>query len=99
MGGLYKIVLPPNQEVVLAGVEGNAMEISAEFVNDWHASIVEFGLLRSPGAEECTRVLFYRNGGFNRSDLGPTHNLEKGTLERKRAHDSIITLDTSNSSS
>jgi beta-fructofuranosidase len=78
--------LPANQEVVLDGVSGNAMEVAAE-IDPQGAPIVEMNVLRSPGQEEFTRIVFTRHGGYTRRSAG-----------RQRYRDSTITIDSSRSS-
>jgi len=56
------IDLPANQEVVLEKVQGNQMEIIAEIAPQ-QGQTLELSLLRSPNAEETTRILCYRNRG------------------------------------
>ena len=57
------MTLPANQEIVLEGIQGNAMEIIAEIdTND--APMVEMNVLRSPGKEEFTRIVFFRERGY-----------------------------------
>ncbi len=55
--------LPPNEDVVLSSVSGNAIEIVAEFQSS-SASVVELNVLRSPDREEVTRIQFYRDRGY-----------------------------------
>ena len=52
---------PANQEIVLEGIRGNAMEIAAE-VHPGAAREVCINVLRSPNGEECTAINFYRQG-------------------------------------
>jgi beta-fructofuranosidase len=56
-------VLPANQEVVLEGIEGNAMELNIE-IDPKNAPMVEVNVLRSPNREEFTRIAFLRDRGF-----------------------------------
>ena len=77
--------LPANQEIVLAGVEGNALEIVAE-IEPKQAPMVEMDVLRSPSKQEYTRIAFYRNRGFR------DHSWGAGD------HQSLITIDSSYSS-
>ena len=56
-------VLPANQEVVLEGIEGNAMELNIE-LDPKNAPMVEVNVLRSPNREEFTRIVFLRDRGF-----------------------------------
>ena len=74
--------LPANQEVVFDGLQGDALEIQAT-VAPSPASMVELNVLRSPGAQELTRVAFYRDRGYRDNVL------------RKRHVESVVTLDTS----
>jgi beta-fructofuranosidase len=85
--------LPANQELILDGIQGNAMEIVAEIdTND--APMVELNVLRSPAKEEFTRIAFYRGRGYR--------NWERyAAWERDKlwaATDSLITIDSSYSS-
>ena len=63
-------VLSANREIVLEGIEGNAVEIAAEIACR-DAQTVELNVLRSPGKEEFTRIAFYPHRGYvdwDRSD-------------------------------
>ena len=64
------MTLPANQEVVLKGICGNAMEIIAE-VEPNNAPMVEMNVFRSPNREEFTRIAFFRNRGYRSRDGGP----------------------------
>jgi beta-fructofuranosidase len=79
--------LPANREVVLEGIEGNALEIVAE-IDDAGAPVVELCVLRSPGGEETTRIAFFRKRGFRYTQR----------FAPPPRHCSLITLDTSRSS-
>jgi beta-fructofuranosidase len=90
IGGM---VLPANEEIVLDGVQGNAMELVAEIdTND--APMVELNVLRSPGKEECTRIAFYRARGYRDWERYTGWELDS----RLAAQDSLVTIDTSYSS-
>lgn len=79
--------LPANREVVFDQVHGNAIELQMT-IDPKKANVIELDLLRSPGKEEYTRVLFYR-------DRGNRHR-EWGRLDRRsRRVDSILTIDAS----
>ena len=52
--------LPANQDIVLEGIEGNAMELAAE-IDPQNAREVCIKVLRSPDSEEYTAVKFYRS--------------------------------------
>ena len=84
-------VLRANQEIVLEGVGGSAIEIDAE-IDTAGAQMVELNVLRAPGKEEFTRIAFYRGRGYvdwDRSDGWARHREER---------DSVIVIDTSYSS-
>ena len=51
-------VLPANQEIVLDGIQGNAMELDLE-IDPQLARWVQLNVLRSPQAEEQTSITFY----------------------------------------
>ncbi len=76
-----------NREMVLEGIEGNAIELIAQIdTND--SPMVELDVLRSPDKEEYTRIVFYRNRGYSPR---PPDNRRKGS-------ESLITIDSSYSS-
>jgi beta-fructofuranosidase len=79
------VELPANTDVVIDGVQGDALEIIARIAPS-AAPVVELDVLRSPGGEEYTRIAFYRDRGMNESFAG----------ERRRQ--SLITIDTSRAS-
>ncbi len=58
-----RMTLPANREIVLDNITGNAMEIMVE-IDPENAQHVELNILRSPGREEYTRIVFYRNRPF-----------------------------------
>lgn len=64
--------LPANEDVVLGGVEGDALEIRAA-IDPSEAAAVELQVLRSPDAEELTRIVYVPRGGYRRHDYG-RHN-------------------------
>ncbi len=79
--------LPANHEVVLDGIEGNAIEIAAE-IDLGQAQMVELNVLRAPGKEEFTRIALYRERGYvdwDRSD---------GWARFSESRDSLLVLDT-----
>ena len=86
-------VLPPNEEIVLPGVEGDAIEIDAE-IEVGEAPMVELNVLRAPGKEEYTRIAFYKQRGFRHWERYGGWEPEK----LRAASDSLITIDTSYSS-
>lgn len=72
--GLVK--LPGNKEVVLNNIKGNAIEISAE-INLKSAQVIELNVLRSPGKEEYTRIIIYKDKGYSK---GLTYKSGDGTV-------------------
>ena len=74
--------LPANQEVVLPELAGDALEIQATVAPSTAATFT-LNVLRSPDAEEVTRIAFYRDRGYRDNVL------------RRRHVESRITLDTS----
>jgi len=84
-------VLPANREVVLAGVQGKALEIAAE-IDLQNAQMVELNVLRSPGKEEFTRIAFYKDRGYVDWDRSA------GWTRFRESKDSLLTIDTSYSS-
>ena len=77
--------LPANEEVVLEGITGNAMELVLE-IDPKSAPMVELNVLRSPQKEEFTRIAFFRERGMRNPDI------------RDRVRDSLLTIDSSYSS-
>ena len=59
------MTLPANQEIVLKGISGNAMEIYAE-IDPKNAQMIEMNVLRSPNKEEYTRIIFFKEKGFGK---------------------------------
>ena len=80
---LSEIDMPVGKEIVLDGISGKAIEL--ELVFDKATPSVEVDVLRSPKAEEFTRIVFYRNGG---------HADQHGSKQRL----SSLTIDTSRGS-
>jgi beta-fructofuranosidase len=81
-----ELALPANQEIVLPTVSGTALEMHA-VIDPKNSPTIELNVLRSPGKEEYTRILFYKNGGFwDRS------------IEGKAVQYSAISIDNSTSS-
>jgi beta-fructofuranosidase len=56
-------ILPPNQEVILDEIQGNAMEILVE-IDPKDAPMVELNVFRSPDKAEFTRIAFFKNRGM-----------------------------------
>jgi beta-fructofuranosidase len=83
--------LPANREIVLEGVQGNAIEMAAE-IDLADAPMVELNVLRSPGREEFTRIAVYRQRGY------VDWNLSGGFKRYEESRDTLIAIDTSYSS-
>ena len=79
------MTLPANEEIVLEGINGNAMELELE-IDTKSAPMVELNVLRSPQKEEFTRIAFFRERGMR--------NLNSDVNVR----DSLLTIDSSYSS-
>ena len=77
--------LPANRDVVMEGLHGDALEIQATLAPG-RESMLELHVLRSPNKEETTRIAFYRDRGY------------RDHVYRKRHIESVVTLDTSYSS-
>ena len=104
---INETVLPPNEEVVLEGISGNAMELIVE-IDANNAPMVELNVLRSPNREEYTRIAFFEDRGFRmHRDLpesgallasGSSSVPRFGAPRRVPVMQSIVSLDTSYSS-
>ncbi len=79
------LTLPANREIVLEGIEGSALELAAE-IELKDASMLELNVLRSPGREEVTRLVFYGGRGFQERPV------------RKGGSPTRFSIDTSHSS-
>ncbi len=73
------MTLPANKEVVLKNIRGNAMEIMAT-INPQNSSTLEINVLRSPNKEEYTRIVFYRNRGYQGQSLLSIDSSRSSTL-------------------
>ena len=82
--------LPANGDIILENIRGNAMEIIAD-IDPKNAPMVEMNVLRSPGAEEVTRIMFFKNRGYRHREYG-----RRSAYGRKMS--SVITIDSSYSS-
>jgi beta-fructofuranosidase len=81
---IEKLQLGANQEVVLEGIAGNSMEITAE-ITTRSAQMIELNVLRSPHAEEVTRICFFPERGYRSHGRG-------------RIRPGVISIDSSRSS-
>ena len=96
--------LPANEEVVLDGIKGSALELILE-VDAKDAPMVELNVLRSPDREEHTRIAFYKDRGFRiQPQSTQSGAMLHGAKPAVQAHsqprpldirESLLTLDTS----
>lgn len=86
--------LPANKELVLKGITGNAMEIVAE-INPKNSQLVELNVLRSPNKEEYTRIVFFKEKGFNKG----RESIPAPGTPAVNAYYSLISIESSYSSS
>lgn len=86
--------IPANQEIILKGITGNTMEISAE-IDFKNSELIELNVLRSPNKEEYTRIILYKDNGFSKGrEYGPLAESER--VNRGRA--SLVSIESSYSS-
>ena len=89
-----RMIIPPNKEIILNEIKGNAIEIVTE-INPMNSQMVEINVLRSKEREEFTKIAFYKDRGTrlttSRFYDGPYRGL-------KRQYNSILNIDTSYSS-
>ena len=89
-----RMIIPPNKEIILNEIKGNAIEIVTE-INPMNSQMVEINVLRSKEREEFTKIAFYKDRGTrlttSRFYDGPYRGL-------KRQYNSILSIDTSYSS-
>ncbi|MBI4625391.1 MAG: glycoside hydrolase family 32 protein [Verrucomicrobia bacterium] len=78
------MTLPANQEIVLSGIRGHALEIAAE-IDPRNAPMVELNVLRSPNKEEFTRILLFKNRNVTSRFMPPQQKLGVVTLDGTRA--------------
>ncbi len=86
-------ILPPNQEIVLNNIEGNALEILVE-IDPMEAPMVELNVFRSPDKSEFTRIAFFKNRGMYQ---GRNYNRPRPQDWRPRFQ-SLLTIESSYSS-
>ena len=95
------MTLPANEEIVLDGVGGDALELSLE-IDPADAPLVELNVLRSPNREEHTRIAFYKHRGNRyRQRLSKTQAMNASSASMAalpQRYESLISIDTSYSS-
>jgi beta-fructofuranosidase len=79
-----EMTLPANQEIVLPGIAGNAMEINAE-IDPKNAPTVELNVLRSANKEETTRILLFREREISSRFMPPQQKLSVVTVDNSRS--------------
>ena len=98
---LEPMTLPANEEVVLDGISGNAMELALE-IDPADAPLVELNVLRSPDREEYTRIAFFKQRGNRyRQRLSKTLAMNASSAAMAslpQRYESLISIDTSYSS-
>ena len=77
-------LLPANQEVVLDGIEGNAMELAVE-IDPQAAREVCIYVLCSPAKEEYTSISFYRQGYLRTSKSGRKYKRDAIAIDPSRS--------------
>ncbi len=78
------LTLPANEDVWLANIRGNALEIAAE-LDLQDAPLLELNVLCSPNHEERTRILFYKERGFDARRFGGKFRFSQVSLDTSRA--------------
>ncbi len=95
------LTLPPNQEIALDDVSGNAMELALE-IDPGDAPLVELNVLRSPKREEYTRIAFFKHRGNRyRQRLSKTLAMNASSAAMAslpQRYESLISIDSSYSS-
>lgn len=95
------MTLPANEEIVLDGVSGNAMELALE-IDPGAAPLVELNVLRSPNREEVTRIAFFKHRGNRfRQRLSTTQAMNASSASMAllpQRYESLISIDSSYSS-
>jgi len=103
--------LPANKEIVLSEIKGSAMEINAE-IDMMNSQVVELNVLRSPGKEEFTRVIIFKEKGLNQgllynnapgtamlpADLTAQYTGLKSYSQGTRLSQSLLTIESTHSS-
>jgi beta-fructofuranosidase len=79
--------LPANESVVLDGIAGNAMELTAR-IDPKNAATVEIDVLRSPDSQEYTRISFFANRGYRAEGLW--QGRRNGVISLDMAHSSVL---------
>jgi beta-fructofuranosidase len=76
---IENIMLPNKEEVVMDNINGNAMEISAK-IDLRNSQMIEMDVLRSPNKEEYTRIIVYKEKGYNYHGLKYISTSETATM-------------------
>ena len=98
---LEAMTLPANEEIVLDGVSGSALELDLE-IDPAEAPLVELNVLRSPDREEYTRIAFFKHRGNRyRQRLSKTQAMNASSAAMAaltQRYESLISIDSSYSS-
>ena len=96
-----RTVLPANRELVLEAIQGKAIELQVT-LDPKHASMVAVDVLRSARSEERTRIGFFSKRGYRyrepMADDPHSHRVMSTMLSNPVRHESVISIDTSLSS-
>jgi beta-fructofuranosidase len=79
-----QMLLPANNEIVLDGIEGNAMEIAVE-IDPQAAREVCLYVLRSTGKEEYTAISFYRQSLMTITQNGRNYKQDAIVIDPSRS--------------
>ncbi|MDE2750603.1 MAG: glycoside hydrolase family 32 protein [Chloroflexota bacterium] len=95
------MTLPANEETLLDGISGSAMELELE-IDPADAPLVELNVLRSPNREEVTRIAFFKHRGNRyRQRLSKTQAMNASSAAMAalpQRYESLISIDSSYSS-
>ena len=95
------LALPANEEIVLDGISGDALELDLE-IDPADAPLVELNVLRSPNREEYTRIAFFKHRGNRfRQRLSQTQAMNASSAAMAalpQRYESLISIDSSYSS-
>ncbi|MDE2854009.1 MAG: glycoside hydrolase family 32 protein [Chloroflexota bacterium] len=95
------MTLPANEETLLDGISGSAMELELE-IDPADAPLVELNVLRSPNREEVTRIAFFKHRGNRyRQRLSKTQAMNASSAAiaaLPQRYESLISIDSSYSS-
>ena len=88
------MTLPANKEIVMQGIEGNAMEVVAE-IDPGDAQMIELKVFRSPKNEEYTTISIFPNRGYSQ---GRNYWNVPGKTQKRRPRPYLVSLETAHAS-